>query len=64
MNVVLNITLPPDTPLEITNSVSKRIENLISKYQEVKDIAVSVGSTGDSSGVASIESLGTYINLE
>ncbi|MDR1417752.1 MAG: efflux RND transporter permease subunit [Endomicrobium sp.] len=57
---VCNVILPPDTPLEVTNSVSKKIEKLISRYQEVKDISVSVGSTGDSSGVASIESLSTY----
>ncbi|MDR1942260.1 MAG: efflux RND transporter permease subunit, partial [Endomicrobium sp.] len=57
---VLNMSLPPDTPLEITNSTSKRIEKLISGYSEVRDISVSVGSTGDSGGVASIESLGSY----
>ncbi|MDR2437649.1 MAG: efflux RND transporter permease subunit [Endomicrobium sp.] len=56
----LNIIMPPDTPLESTNDVTKRIEKLISKYSEINDISVSVGSTGDDSGVASIESLGTY----
>ncbi len=57
---VLNMTLPPDTPLEITNATSKRIEKLISGYSEIRDISVSIGSTGDDSGVAAIESLGTY----
>jgi HAE1 family hydrophobic/amphiphilic exporter-1 len=57
---VLNVTMPPDTPLEITNSTSKRIEKLIAGYPEIKELSVSVGSTGDDSGVASIESLGTY----
>ena len=57
---VLSMSLPPDTPLEITNAESKKIEKLISSYNEVKDISVSVGSTGDSGGVASIESLGGY----
>lgn len=57
---VLNVTMHPDTPLEITNSTSKRIEKLISGYPEVRDISISVGSTGDSSGVAAIESLSTY----
>ncbi|MDR1696068.1 MAG: efflux RND transporter permease subunit [Endomicrobium sp.] len=57
---VLNMTMPPDTPIEITNATSKRIEKLISGYPEVRDISVSVGSTGDDTGVASIESLGTY----
>lgn len=56
----LNIIMPPDTPLEATNAATKRIEKLISQYQEINDISVSVGSTGDDSGVAAIESLGTY----
>jgi HAE1 family hydrophobic/amphiphilic exporter-1 len=56
----LNIIMPPDTPIEATNEATKKIEKLISKYPEVNDISVSVGSTGDDSGVASIESLGTY----
>jgi HAE1 family hydrophobic/amphiphilic exporter-1 len=56
----LNIIMPPDTPLEATNAATKRIEKLISKYPEINDISVSVGSTGDDSGVAAIESLGTY----
>ncbi len=57
---VLNMTMPPDTPLEITNNTAKRIEKLISGYEEIRDVTVSVGSTGDDSGVAAIESLGTY----
>ena len=57
---VLNVTMQPDTPLEITNSVSKRIEKLIAGYPEIRDISVSVGSTGEDSGVAAIESLSTY----
>jgi HAE1 family hydrophobic/amphiphilic exporter-1 len=56
----LNIIMPPDTPLEATNTATKRIEKLISQYPEINDISVSVGSTGDDSGVAAIESLGTY----
>ena len=56
----LNIIMPPDTPLEATNAATKRIEKLISQYPEINDISVSVGSTGDDSGVAAIESLGTY----
>ncbi|MDR3274721.1 MAG: efflux RND transporter permease subunit [Endomicrobium sp.] len=31
---VLNVTMPPDTPLEITNATSKRIERLIAGYNE------------------------------
>jgi HAE1 family hydrophobic/amphiphilic exporter-1 len=56
----LTVIMPPDTPLESTNEATKKIEKLISKYCEINDISVSVGSTGDDSGVASIESLGTY----
>ncbi|MDR1474460.1 MAG: efflux RND transporter permease subunit [Endomicrobium sp.] len=56
----LNLIMPPDTPLESTDATTRRIERLISKYPEINDISVSVGSTGDNSGVASIESLGTY----
>jgi HAE1 family hydrophobic/amphiphilic exporter-1 len=57
---VMNLSLPPDTPLEVTNYVSTRVENLLVGYPEIKDLSVSVGSTGDSSGIASIESLGEY----
>ena len=57
---VLNITMPPDTPLEVTNSVSKRIEKYILSLPEMRDISVSVGSTGDDSGIAAVESLSTF----
>ena len=54
---VLNIALHPDTPLEITNALTKKIEAVIAKYPEVKDMSVSVGSTGEELGAAAIESL-------
>ncbi len=57
---VLNVSLHPDTPLEITNDVVKKIEKAISQYDEVTDIATSIGSTGDQVGSASIETLGGY----
>ena len=57
---VLNLSMHPDTPLEITNSVVKRIEQAISKYDEVLDIATTIGSTDDQVGSASVETLGTY----
>ena len=57
---VLNISMHPDTPLEVTDSVVKRIEKTLTKYEEVKDISTTVGSTdGDSSGVG-IETTGAY----
>jgi len=57
---VLNMSLHPDTPLEITNDVVKKIEKAISSYDEVTDIATSIGSTGDQVGSSSIETLGSY----
>jgi HAE1 family hydrophobic/amphiphilic exporter-1 len=57
---VLNVSLHPDTPLEITNDVVKKIEKAISRYDEVTDIATSIGSTGDQVGSASVETLGSY----
>ncbi|MCX5782474.1 MAG: efflux RND transporter permease subunit [Elusimicrobia bacterium] len=54
---VLNISMHPDTPLEITNALTKRVEALISKYPELKDMSVGIGSTGDELGSAAIESL-------
>lgn len=57
---VLNVSLHPDTPLEVTNGVIKRIEKAISKYDEVSDISTSVGSTGEEVGSGSIETLGVY----
>jgi len=57
---VLNLSMHPDTPLEITNSVVKRIEQAIQKYDEVLDVATTIGSTDDQVGSASIETLGTY----
>jgi multidrug efflux pump subunit AcrB len=43
---VLNVKMPPDTPLEITNATSKRVEKLISGCEEIRDLSVSVCSTG------------------
>ena len=57
---VLNLSMHPDTPLEITNSVVKRIEQAISKYDEVLDIATTIGSTDDQVGSASVETLDKY----
>jgi len=57
---VLNMSMHPDTPLEITNDVVKKIEKAISSYDEVTDIATSIGSTGDQVGSSSIETLGSY----
>ncbi len=57
---VLNISMHPDTPLEITNDVVKKIEKSISSYDEVTDIATSIGSTGDQVGSSSVETLGSY----
>ena len=57
---VLNVSLHPDTPLEITDSVVKRIEKAISKYDEVTDVSTTVGSTGEDTGAAAVETTGVY----
>ena len=58
---ILNITMPPETPLDMTNSFTKRVEAFLSQYPEIKDLSTSVGSsTGDQEGSAAIESLGGY----
>ena len=57
---VLNVSMHPDTPLEITDSVVKKIEKAISKYDEVKDVSTTVGSTGGGDGAAAIETTGVY----
>ncbi|MBR3627651.1 MAG: efflux RND transporter permease subunit [Elusimicrobia bacterium] len=57
---VLNVAMHPDTPLEITDSVVRRIEKAIARYDEVKDVSTTVGSTGEDSGAAGIETSGSY----
>jgi HAE1 family hydrophobic/amphiphilic exporter-1 len=57
---ILNLTMSPETPLEITNDVSRRIEFYLSKVKEIKDLSVIVGSTGDEVGSASVQTLGSY----
>ena len=57
---VLNVSLRPDTPIEVTDSVVRRIEELLMRYDAIKDISVSVGSTGDTAGAAAIETLEVY----
>lgn len=57
---VMNISLPPETPLETTNKITRRVENFLAKYEEIKDLSVSVGSTEEEAGAAAIESLNSY----
>lgn len=54
---VLNVNMHPETPLGITNSVVKRIEDTLAKHTEIKDISTTVGSTGDKMSSASVETL-------
>ncbi len=56
----LNVSMHPDTPLEVTDEVVKRIESAISKYDEVRDISTTVGATGEESGAAAVEVTGVY----
>ncbi|MCX5778866.1 MAG: efflux RND transporter permease subunit [Elusimicrobia bacterium] len=57
---VLNINMLPETPLKDTNDLTRRIEKIISRYSEVKDLSAVVGSTGDELGTAAVETLGSY----
>lgn len=57
---VLNLSLHPETPLEKTNEVTKRVENFLSRFPEVRDLSVTIGSTGDDAGTAAVETLGQY----
>jgi HAE1 family hydrophobic/amphiphilic exporter-1 len=57
---VLNVAMHPDTPLEITDTVVRRIEKAISKYDEVKDLSTTVGSTGEDNNGGGIETSGSY----
>ncbi|MBN1823062.1 MAG: efflux RND transporter permease subunit [Endomicrobiales bacterium] len=57
---VLNLSMHPKTPLDTTNEISKRIESLLSKYPEIKDLSATVGSTGEKLGSASMETLEQY----
>ena len=57
---VLNVAMHPDTPLEITDTVIRKIEKAISRYDEVKDVSTTVGSTGEESSGGSIETTGSY----
>lgn len=56
---VLNVAMHPDTPLEITDEVVKRIEKAIARYDEVKDVSTTVGSTGEDSA-GGVETSGSY----
>lgn len=57
---VLNVAMHPDTPLEITDTVVRRIEKAISRYEEVKDVSTTVGSTGEDNSGGGIETSGSY----
>ncbi|MHB9155252.1 MAG: efflux RND transporter permease subunit, partial [Endomicrobiales bacterium] len=57
---VLNIAMHPETPLKTTNEATERAEAFLSRYEEIKDLAVTVGSTGDDMGSATVESMGSY----
>ncbi len=57
---VLNVAMHPDTPLEITDTVVRRIEKAISRYDEVKDVSTTVGSTGEENSGGGIETSGSY----
>jgi HAE1 family hydrophobic/amphiphilic exporter-1 len=57
---VLNVSMHPETPLEQTNTVTKRIESFLARYPEIQDLAVTIGSTDDTAGSGAIQSLASY----
>ena len=57
---VLNVAMHPDTPLEITDTVVRRIEKAISRYEEVRDVSTTIGSTGEDNSGGGIETSGSY----
>jgi HAE1 family hydrophobic/amphiphilic exporter-1 len=57
---VLNISMSPETPLAATNDVTRRIEKVLSKYPEIKDLSATVGSTDDTAGTGAIQALNAY----
>lgn len=57
---VLNVSLHPETPLEKTNEITRKIESAMSQYPEIKDLSVTVGSTDDTGGTGAVQSLGAY----
>ncbi|OGS02492.1 MAG: hypothetical protein A2278_00865 [Elusimicrobia bacterium RIFOXYA12_FULL_49_49] len=53
----LNLTLPPQTTLSVTNNLVRRIETYLFSVPEVESVVSNVGSSGEGVGDA-IESLG------
>ncbi len=58
--ITINITMLTGTRLEITNKTVRAIETLILEQKVVKNVNVSVGSSRDSSGSGSVETLGSH----
>ena len=54
---VLNITLPPQTTLAVTNKLVRRIEQVVGKLPETRDVVANIGNSGEDSGT-NIESMG------
>ncbi len=59
---VIKVDLAPGTRLEITDGVVKKIERLLLKIPETKDITVNIGSTGErtSNEETSLQTLGSH----
>ncbi len=56
----VNVSLPPGTRLDLTNSVATKIERVLGAIPEVQDISVLIGSSKERSGEELLETLGSH----
>jgi HAE1 family hydrophobic/amphiphilic exporter-1 len=59
---IIKVDLPPGTRLEVTDGVVKKIEQLLSKIPETKDVTVNIGSPEQrtSSEETTVQTLGSH----
>jgi len=60
---IIKVDLAPGTRLEVTDSVVKKIEQLLLGLPETKDVTVNIGSTGEKTSAettAAIQTLGSH----
>ncbi len=54
---LIKATLPIGTRLEVTDRICQRIEELLHKHKEIKDVAVTIGSEKSERGQVKVETL-------
>jgi HAE1 family hydrophobic/amphiphilic exporter-1 len=60
---IIKVDLSPGTRLEVTDSVVKKVEQLLLGLPETQDVTVNIGSTGEKTsteGTAAIQTLGSH----